>query len=76
MAAAHVLPGTVITDSLQHAIAGTRRVEVLHPAGRIHVDVELTEVDGQFKLVQAALVRTARKILEGTLFVSENAFTH
>ena len=51
-------------------------MEVLHPAGRIHVDVELTEVDGQFKLVQAALVRTARKILEGTLFVSENAFTH
>ncbi len=40
------------------------------------MDVELTEVDGQFKLVQAALVRTARKILEGTLFVSENAFTH
>jgi 2-methylaconitate cis-trans-isomerase PrpF len=76
VAAAHVLPGTVITDSLQHALAGTRRVEVLHPAGRIHVDVELTEVDGQFKLVQAALVRTARKILEGTLFVSENAFTH
>lgn len=76
VAAAHVLPGTVITDSLQHATAGTRRVEVLHPAGRIHVDVELTDVDGQFKLVQAALVRTARKILEGTLFVSENAFTH
>ena len=75
VAAAHVLPGTVITDGFQAASAGTRRVEVLHPAGRIHVDVELSEVDGQFKLVQAALVRTARKILEGTLYVAEHALT-
>ncbi|MEG1770420.1 MAG: 4-oxalomesaconate tautomerase, partial [Comamonas sp.] len=75
VAAAHVLPGTVITDTFQLASAGTRRVEVLHPAGRIHVDVELSEVDGHFKLVQAALVRTARKILEGTLYVTEHAMT-
>lgn len=75
VAAAHVLPGTVITDTFQIASAGTRRVEVLHPAGRIHVDVELSEVDGYFKLVQAALVRTARKILEGTLYVTEHAMT-
>jgi len=75
VAAAHVLPGTVITDHFQPAHAGTCRVEVLHPAGRIHVDVELSEVDGHFKLVQAALVRTARKILEGTLYVAEHALT-
>jgi len=75
VAAAHVLPGTVITDSFEPTAAGTRRVEVLHPAGRIHVDVELSAVDGHFKLVQAALVRTARKILEGTLYVTEHAMT-
>ncbi|MCT9812155.1 4-oxalomesaconate tautomerase [Acidovorax sp. Be4] len=75
VAAAHVLPGTVISDTRQATTAGTRRVEVLHPAGRIHVDVELSAVDGHFKLVQAALVRTARKILEGTLYVSEHALT-
>ena len=40
------------------------------------MEVELSEVDGQFKLVQAALVRTARKILEGTLFVPESAPAH
>ena len=56
--------------------AGLRRVGVQHPTGRIQVEVKLSEVDGQFKLVQAALVRTARKILEGTLFVPESAPAH
>lgn len=73
VAAALVLPGTVASDARTLPSAGMRRVEVLHPAGRIHVDVELALVDGQCTLVQAALVRTARKILEGTLFVAEAA---
>ncbi|CAN7554153.1 4-oxalomesaconate tautomerase [Acidovorax sp. LjRoot117] len=72
VAAAMVLPGTVATDTRTAPSAGTRRVEVLHPAGRIHVDVELALVDGHCTLVQAALVRTARKILEGTLFVAHH----
>ena len=71
VAAASVLPGTVATDERHAPAAGLRRVEVQHPAGRIQV-----EVDGQFKLVQAALVRTARKNLEGTLFVPESAPAH
>ena len=76
VAAASVLPGTVATDERHAPTAGLRRVEVQHPAGHIQVEVELSEVDGQFKLVQAALVRTARKILEGTLFVPESAPAH
>ena len=76
MAAASVLPGTVATDERHAPTAGLRRVEVQHPAGRIQVEVGLSEVDAQFKLVRAALVRTARKILEGTLFVPESAPAH
>jgi hypothetical protein len=76
VAAASVLPGTVATDERHAPAAGLRRVEVQHPAGRIQVEVGLSEVDAQFKLVQAALVRTARKILEGTLFVPESAPAH
>ena len=45
-------------------------------AGRIQVEVELSGEDGQFKLVQAALIRTARKILQGTLFVPETTLAH
>ena len=70
------LLSNMATDERHAPIAGLRRVEVQYPAGRIQVEVELSEVDGQFKLVQAALLRTARKILEGTLFVPESAPAH
>ncbi|MCW5233127.1 4-oxalomesaconate tautomerase [Verminephrobacter eiseniae] len=73
VAAALLLPGTVATDARTPASAGTHRVQVLHPAGRTHVDVQLALVDGHCTLVQAALVRTARKIFEGTLFVAQSA---
>ena len=73
-----IMPSTETSgsDATRAPAAGLRRVEVQHPEGRIQVEVELSEVDGQFKLVQAALVRTARKILEGTLFVPESAPAH
>lgn len=77
VAAARVLPGTVASDTTTPPRAGLRRIEVQHPAGRIHVDVELAMVDGQARLAQAALVRTARKILQGTLFVPDRTLaTH
>lgn len=73
VAAAMVLPGTVASDPNTRATAGVRRVEVQHPAGRIHVDVELSMEAGECTLVQAALIRTARKILQGTLYVPDSA---
>lgn len=73
VAAAVLLPGTVASDARIHASSGTQRVELLHPAGRMHVDVELASTNGGCTLLQAALVRTARKILEGTLFVAHSA---
>lgn len=76
VAAASVLPGTVASDERNEPSVGMHRVEVQHPAGRIQVEVELSGEDGQFKLVQAALIRTARKILQGTLFVPETTLAH
>lgn len=72
VASALLLPHTVATDARIAAAPGTRRVTVLHPAGSIHVDVELASKGGEIALVQASLVRTARKIFEGTLFVPDH----
>jgi len=74
VAAALLLPDTVATDARIMAAPGTRRVTVLHPAGSIHVDVELASIGGDIAVVQASLVRTARKIFEGTLFVPDHVF--
>jgi len=74
VAAALLLPHTVATDARIEAAPGTRRVTVLHPAGSIHVDVELASKGGEIALMQASLVRTARKIFEGKLFVPDHVF--
>lgn len=73
VAAALALPGTVAHGAQWRPGAGTHRVAVQHPAGRIEVDVELGGADADPQLRQACLVRTARKILEGTLYVPDHA---
>ena len=73
VATAFALPGTVASGA---ALApGERDLVVLHPQGRI--DVRVT-VDGQGEaasVCRAALVRTARKILQGDLHVPSYVFS-
>lgn len=69
VAAMSVLPGTVI--SAASACEGTHHVAVLHPAGKIDVQVEAAMEHGRLNLKRASLVRTARKILEGTLYLPD-----
>jgi 2-methylaconitate cis-trans-isomerase PrpF/tripartite-type tricarboxylate transporter receptor subunit TctC len=73
VATAFALPGTVISGLVNRA--GTRGISVLHPQGRI--DVEVT-VEGQVpdaRIQRAALVRTARKILQGELHIPPYVFS-
>lgn len=71
VAAALALPGTVAHDPRWTPGAGTHRVAVHHPAGRIAIDLELDAAHGEPRLVRAGLVRTARKIFEGTLYMPD-----
>ena len=73
VATAFALPGTVASGL--EASAGLRTVSVLHPQGRIAVEV-LIEGHGETASVQrAALVRTARKILQGELYLPDYVFS-
>ena len=70
---AFALPGTVAGE---HGLApGTHEVTVLHPQGRIEVEVEVAERDGETVVQGASLVRTARKILQGELHLPDHVFT-
>jgi 2-methylaconitate cis-trans-isomerase PrpF/tripartite-type tricarboxylate transporter receptor subunit TctC len=74
VAAAFALPGTVASAALQ--ASGPRQVSVLHPQGRIDVAVEIEGgAEGQARITRAALVRTARKILQGELHLPEYVFS-
>lgn len=73
VAAALALPGTVAADARWTPGPGSHRVGVLHPAGCIPVDLELGGDAASPTLQRASLVRTARKILEGTLYIPVRA---
>jgi 2-methylaconitate cis-trans-isomerase PrpF len=74
VATAFALSGTVADRAALPA--GTHDIAVLHPQGRIEVQVEMgTTEQGDAAVCRAALVRTARKILEGDLHLPGYVFS-
>lgn len=69
---AFALPGTVASG--QARAAGRHPLAVVHPQGQIDVDVEMTAEGGEVAVVRAALVRTARKIMQGELTLPSYVF--
>lgn len=73
VATAFALPGTVISG--ETARAGVRGISVLHPQGRIDVEVAIDGEGHDARIQRAALVRTARKILQGDLHIPSYVFS-
>jgi 2-methylaconitate cis-trans-isomerase PrpF/tripartite-type tricarboxylate transporter receptor subunit TctC len=73
VATAYALPGTVISSAASPA--GVRAISVLHPQGRIEVEVTIEGVGTDARIQRAALVRTARKILQGELHIPPYVFS-
>lgn len=73
VSAAFALPGTVASGAA--FVEGERRVAVLHPQGRIDVVVAIEGRGDQAAIRRAALVRTARKILQGDLHIPAYVFS-
>jgi 2-methylaconitate cis-trans-isomerase PrpF len=73
VATAYALPGTLISSDMSRA--GVRDVSVLHPQGRIQVEVAVEGSGEEARVQRAALVRTARKILSGELHIPPYVFS-
>lgn len=73
VATAFSLPGTVVSGRTNRA--GVRTVSVLHPQGRIDVDVAVEGAGSEARIQRAALVRTARKIFQGELHIPPYVFS-
>ncbi|WP_367850213.1 4-oxalomesaconate tautomerase [Rhodoferax sp. WC2427] len=72
VATAFALPGTVASGA--RTPSGKRPLVVLHPAGQIDIEVEVVGVGESAQVERAALVRTARKILQGQLQLPSYVF--
>lgn len=73
VASAFALPGTVASSIAREP--GRHALVVLHPAGQIDVEVELKGRGADATVERAALVRTARKIMQGELHLPEYVFS-
>ena len=73
VATAFSLPGTVISGHTNRV--GVRAISVLHPQGRIDVEVAVEGVGTDARIQRAALVRTARKIFQGELHIPPYVFS-
>ncbi|URI06312.1 4-oxalomesaconate tautomerase [Aquincola tertiaricarbonis] len=72
VATALALPGTVASG--RKGVAGVRQIAVLHPQGRIDIEVAVEGEGNDAVIRRAALVRTARKILQGQLELPDYVF--
>jgi 2-methylaconitate cis-trans-isomerase PrpF/tripartite-type tricarboxylate transporter receptor subunit TctC len=73
IASAFALPGTVASAAARQP--GRHALVVLHPAGQIDVEVELKGTGDEATIERAALVRTARKIMQGELHLPDYVFS-
>jgi 4-oxalomesaconate tautomerase len=70
VATACVVPGSVAAELAQlHKTGTTQRVEVEHPTGFFTVDMEVETEGGTIEVRRSALLRTARKLMSGEVFV-------
>ena len=49
-------------------------VEIEHPSGKIAIDLDADFTNGKQELRRAALIRTARRIFEGRVFVPKHVW--
>ncbi len=73
VAAACCIPGSVAADIADLSEGGAMDIE--HPTGRFTVDIDVTEQDGHFSVTRSALLRTARKLMDGNVYVPEGIAT-
>ncbi len=63
-----MLPGAVGSELAVIPPAGSHRLSIEHPSGALQVEVELDATTTPPKVLRSGVVRTARKLFDGTVF--------
>jgi 4-oxalomesaconate tautomerase len=63
-----MLPGAVGSDLAVMPPQGSHRLSIEHPSGALQVEVELDTTTTPPKVLRSGVVRTARKLFDGTVF--------
>jgi 2-methylaconitate cis-trans-isomerase PrpF len=72
LATACVLPGSLAQEAAGSIPSGPAALIILeHPAGRIPIELELAPPGAELPVLRASLVRTARRLFAGSVFVPD-----
>jgi len=72
--AAAKIPGTVVWDQLTEEAKKASALHIGHPAGIIPVEASSEIKDGKVFITKAAFYRTARKIMDGYVYIKKSVF--
>jgi 4-oxalomesaconate tautomerase len=76
VATACALPGSVAAEVAQlDSTPGPKRIEIEHPTGFFTVDMDVTMGPTGPHVARAALLRTARKLMQGQVFVPSKVWS-
>lgn len=76
VATACVAPGSVASRVAGRiGVGGTQRLDIEHPTGYFTVELEVSVDGGDMRVQRSALVRTARKLMRGEIFVPSAAWS-
>ena len=71
VAVACLLPGSVANKIIKcTTFKKSTPLVIEHPTGSFSVEIDVVNENGEFKVNRSALLRTARKLMQGTAFVS------
>ncbi len=68
------LPGTILTDVLHRDERFPTLCRIEHPAGAIDVKLELNTNNGQFEIISGGVLRTARRLFAGNIYVPSSVW--
>ena len=71
---AAMIEGTVVSDVCSDEAKETKIVRIGHPSGTIDVEAEIEKLGGSWNVRRVAYGRTARRILEGYVYVRRSIF--
>ena len=75
LGAVSVATSCCIPGSVAYTLAGMPaggRLAVEHPSGQFEVDIEITQDGSEFRVDRSAVLRTARKLMDGQVYVPES----
>ena len=74
-AIAAVIPGSVVHGVVGESGPMERTVIIGHPSGQMKVKVEARREGDQFQVISCTVGRTARKIMEGRVYISRRVYS-